>query len=138
MATAISDFERAVEAFKKNSALNEAELVDFQLTDLQSLQQAINAIQNQQAKNKKLMYMRRLKPFLDTMEDYGQILKALLNTSNYIAFVWVRTLASPIPRTLIDMYKGPMKFILLVRFCESTWFGTALTIVRSPPICQKH
>ncbi|KAH8789515.1 hypothetical protein F5882DRAFT_354269 [Hyaloscypha sp. PMI_1271] len=96
MATAISDFERAVEAFKENSALNEAELVDFQLTDLPSLQQAINAIQNQQAKNKRLMYMRRLKPFLDTMEDYGQILKAFLNTSNYIAFVW-----------------GPMKFILL-------------------------
>jgi hypothetical protein len=120
MATAISDFERAVEAFKENSALNEAELVDFQLTDLQSLQQAINAIQNQQAKNKKLMYMRRLKPFLDTMEDYGQILKAFLNTSNYIAFVWVRTLAPPIPQMLVDMYKGPMKFILLVRFCEST------------------
>jgi hypothetical protein len=118
MATAISDFERAVEAFKENSALNEAELVDFQLTDLQSLQQAINTIQNQQAKNKRLMYMRRLKPFLDTMEDYGQILKVFLNTSNYIAFVWVRTLVLPIPRALVDMYKGPMKFILLVRFVK--------------------
>jgi hypothetical protein len=90
MATAISDFERAVEAFKKSADLKEAELAEFQLTDLNSLQRAINTIQNQQAKNKKLMYMKRLKPSLDTMEDYGQILKIFLNTSNYIAFVWVR------------------------------------------------
>jgi hypothetical protein len=90
MATVISDFERAVEDFKESSDLSEAELADFQLTDLQSLQQAINTIQNQQATNKKLMYMKRLKPFLDTMEDYGQILKIFLNASNYIAFVWVR------------------------------------------------
>jgi hypothetical protein len=90
MATILSDFERAVEAFKKKSDLTEAELADFQLTDLQSLHQAINTIQNQQAKDKSLMYMRRLKPFLDTMEDYGQVLKVFLNASNFIAFVWVR------------------------------------------------
>ena len=93
----ISDFERAVEAFKKSSDLNDAELADFELTDLQSLQQAINTIQTQQEKNKKLMYMKRLKPFLDAMEDYGQILKVFLNVSNYIAFVWVGTLLSPAP-----------------------------------------
>ena len=94
MATVLPEFERAVAAFKKKADLDEAELADFQLPDLQSLHQAINGIQNQQAKDKKLMYMGRLKPFLDTMKDYGQVLEVFLNTSNFVAFVWVRVVPS--------------------------------------------
>jgi hypothetical protein len=52
MATILREFERAVAAFKQKADLDEAELADFQLTDLQSLHQAINTIQNQQAKDK--------------------------------------------------------------------------------------
>jgi hypothetical protein len=94
MATILPEFERAIAAFKKKADLDEAELADFQLTDLQSLHQAINGIQNQQAKDKKLMYMGRLKPFLDTMKDYGQVLEVFLNTSNFVAFIWVRVVPS--------------------------------------------
>lgn len=91
MAAIVSDFERAVDVFKRSADLDEAEMADFQLTDLQSLRQAINTIQNDQAKQKKLMYMRRLEPFLKTMEDYGKVLEVFLNVSDFIAFVWVRT-----------------------------------------------
>lgn len=94
MATVLPEFERAVTAFKKKANLDEAELADFQLTDLQSLHHAINTIQNQQAKDKKLMYIGRLKPFLDKIKDYGQVLEVFLNTSNFIAFVWIRVLPS--------------------------------------------
>ena len=94
MATILPEFERAVAAFKKKVELDEAELADFQLTDLQSLHRTINAIQNQQAKDRKLMYMGRLKPFLDTMRDYGQVLEVFLNTSNFVAFVWVKVIRS--------------------------------------------
>jgi hypothetical protein len=94
MATILPEFERAVAAFEKKADLDEVELADFQLTDLQSLHQAINGIQNQQTKDKKLMYMGRLKPFLDTMKDYGQVLEVFLNTSNFVAFVWVGVVPS--------------------------------------------
>jgi hypothetical protein len=92
MAAALSDFERAVNSFKKNADLNEAELAAFQLTDLQSLRQEINRIQTKQEKSKKLMYMRRLEPFLKTMDGYGKVLEVFLNSSDFIAFVWVRYL----------------------------------------------
>lgn len=89
MAATRSDFERAVDAFRKNADLDEAEMADFELTDLQALRQTINTIQNKQAQNKRLMYMKRLEPFLKTMEDYGKVLEVFLNVSDFIAFVWV-------------------------------------------------
>ena len=94
MAATLSEFQKAVDAFKINTALDETELADFQHTDLHSLRQAINTIQNEQAKNKKLMYMKRLEPFLKSMEDYGRVLEVFLNVSDFIAFVWV-TMTSP-------------------------------------------
>ncbi|KAH0563508.1 hypothetical protein GP486_001929 [Trichoglossum hirsutum] len=97
MAATASDFKRAVDAFRKNTDLDEAEMADFELTDLQTLRQAINTIQNKQAQNKKLMYMKRLEPFLKSMEDYGKVLEVFLNVSKFISFVW-----------------GPMKYLLLV------------------------
>ena len=89
MAATRSDFERAVDAFRKSADLGEAEMADFELTSLQALQQAISTIQNSQARNKKLMYMRRLEPFLKTMEDYGKVLEVFLNVSKFISFIWV-------------------------------------------------
>jgi len=91
MAATISHFQAAVDAFRKGADLDEAEVAEFQLTDLASLNLAINDIQNKQFQNKKLMYMRRLEPFLKTMQDYGQILEVFLNVSDFIAFVWVRS-----------------------------------------------
>jgi len=87
MATAISDFERAVEVFKENSALNEAELVDFQLTDLQSLQTGDQCNSESAGEKQKVnVYEKAKKPFLDTMEDTARSSKLSLNTSNYIGF----------------------------------------------------
>ena len=116
MAATRSDFERAVDAFRKTADLDEAEMADFELTDLQALRQAINTIQNKQARNKRLMYMRRLEPFLKTMEDYSKVLELFLNVSNFIAFVWVmiKSLLQTFT-TLADSYQGPMKYLLLVR-----------------------
>jgi hypothetical protein len=89
MAATRLDFERSVDAFRKGADLDEAELADFQITDLQGLLRSINEIQNDQAKNKKLMYMKRLEPFLKTMEEYGKVLEVFLNVSDFIAFIWV-------------------------------------------------
>jgi hypothetical protein len=90
MAATRLDFERSVDAFRKGADLDEAELADFQITDLQGLLRSINEIQNDQAKNKKLMYMKRLEPFLKTMEEYGKVLEVFLNVSEFIAFIWVQ------------------------------------------------
>jgi hypothetical protein len=118
MAATKSDFERAVENFRKSSDLDEAELADFEITDLNALLQAINTIQNRQAQNKKLMYMKRLEPFLKTMEEYGKVLEVFLNVSDFIAFVWVTIIQRFIfEGALSNAYQGPMKYLLLVCCC---------------------
>lgn len=89
MAATRSYFDKALDTFRKGADLAETELADFEITDLQTLRQTIGDIQNKQAQIKKLMYMKRLDPFLKSMEDYGKVLEIFLNVSDFIAFVWV-------------------------------------------------
>ena len=91
-----STFEKSINAFKAKAGLNPDELKDFQLTSLDDLKVQISIIQNDQRKSKKLMYLKRLGPFLDTMEQYGKIVEVFLNIHEAVAFVWVR--AEPIPQ----------------------------------------
>ncbi|KAI2477453.1 Goodbye domain containing protein [Pyrenophora tritici-repentis] len=91
-----SAFERALEEFKKSAGLKQHEITNFQLTSLDDLRCKISDIQNEQRKTKKLVYLKRLGPFLETMEQYGTIIEVFLNISDFVAFIW-----------------GPMKFLLL-------------------------
>lgn len=86
----VSTFEKALTAFKTKAGLTQAELKDFQLTSLDDLKLQISIIQDDQRKSKKLRYLKRLGPFLDTMEQYGKIVEVFLNVSDIIAFIWVR------------------------------------------------
>jgi hypothetical protein len=95
------DFERALDDFRKTAGLDEGEMADFEITDLQALQQTIINIQNKQAQNKKLMYMKRLEPFLKSMAEYGQVIEVFLNVSDIIAFVWVNIVTLRLLRNVL-------------------------------------
>ncbi|KAI0376441.1 hypothetical protein F5Y04DRAFT_210207 [Hypomontagnella monticulosa] len=92
-----SEFLIALNRFKRSAKLTTKEEDDFRMTSLEDLRDCIRTIQRDQEQNKKLMYMKRLDPFLQTMEQYGKVLDVFVNTSEVVAFIW-----------------GPMKFILLV------------------------
>lgn len=85
----ISTFHKTIDTFKTKAGLSQDELKDFQMTSLDDLKLQISIIQNDQRQSKKLRYLKRLAPFLDSMEQYGRIIEVFLNVSDIIAFVWV-------------------------------------------------
>ena len=83
-------FHLALEDFKKRSRLGPEELQAFETTRLHELRSAIATIQREQESKRRLRYMRRLEPFLQTMEQYGKVVEVFVNTSDIVAFLWVR------------------------------------------------
>lgn len=82
-------FQTAVEDFKKSSVLTQKEENDFKLTNLDELRQVIFKLQREQENRRSMMYMKRLDPFLTSMEKYGKVIEAFLNTTDLLAFIWV-------------------------------------------------
>ncbi|OTA61606.1 hypothetical protein K449DRAFT_370870 [Hypoxylon sp. EC38] len=91
------EFRVALDQFKRTAGLTKLEEAEFQMTNLKELQDCVRKIQQEQEQKRKMMYMKRLDPFLQTIEQYGKVLDVFVNTSDIVAFIW-----------------GPMKFILLI------------------------
>ncbi len=83
-----SPFEAALTQFK--ASLTADELADIEITSLADVHQAIGKIQTQQATEKRLRNLNRIKGFLEFMRQYEQVVKVFLNVSQTVAFVWVR------------------------------------------------
>jgi len=66
-----------------------AERAEFQFVTIDDLRKAIDTIQEEQVKGRRLQNLTRIKPFLDLMEEYGKVIEVFLNTNNILAFVWV-------------------------------------------------
>ena len=69
--------------------LTPTEQADFQFSTLGDLQNALKNIQENQLKKRHLQCLIRIKPFLESMEQYGKVIEVFLNTTNILAFVWV-------------------------------------------------
>lgn len=83
------EFEIALEEFKKNAQLGPDDVKEFRFTGLDSLRSTIKRIQAEQEAKRRMRNMKRLEPFLQTMEQYGQTVDVFVNTSEILAFVWV-------------------------------------------------
>lgn len=83
------EFEVVLEDFKRKAQLSPKELEEFKFADLAGLQSTIKSIQLKQEAKRRMRYMRRLEPFLQTMTQYGQVVEIFVNTSETLAFVWV-------------------------------------------------
>jgi hypothetical protein len=79
----------AVNQFKATAGLSKDELQDFQFTKLEDVQAAMITLQQRQSQSKKLRFMRRLSPFLETIEEYGKVIDIFVQTPDVLAFVWV-------------------------------------------------
>lgn len=83
------EFEIALEDFKENAQLGPDEVKEFRFADLNSLRSTIKRIQAEQEAKRRMRNMKRLEPFLQTMEQYGHTVDVFVNTSEILAFVWV-------------------------------------------------
>lgn len=82
------DFEVILDDFK--AQLTVKELDEFKFASLQGLRTTIKLIQKEQEAKRRMQHMRRLEPFLRTMEQYGTVVEVFVNTSETLAFIWVR------------------------------------------------
>lgn len=80
-------FRKAVEDFGLHLALDDQD--EFRHTTLEDLQRTILEIQEKHASKRRMKNMTRLRSFLEAMEQYGKVIEVFLNTSEFIAFIWV-------------------------------------------------
>ncbi|CAG9975887.1 unnamed protein product [Clonostachys byssicola] len=92
-----TEFLQIVESFKANAELTPKERDNFQFSSLNDVLSTLRSIQEKQSKTKRLVFMRRIDPFLKTMVEYGKVIEVFVNTSEILAFVW-----------------GPIKYLLQI------------------------
>lgn len=82
-------FQLVLQKFK--ASLSDKEKRQFGTTTLHDLNVAIETIQQKQKSERKLRAMSKLGRFLEGMKEYDKLVTVFLNTSELLAFVWVRT-----------------------------------------------
>lgn len=75
--------------FKREAELNKKDFQDYEMTTIEDVKATIVAIQQRHVSNNKQQYMKRLQVFLVNMEGYGKVIEVFLNSTEYLAFVWV-------------------------------------------------
>lgn len=85
-----SAFEQALDDFKMD--LKEKERRNFCATTLSDLTKEIEKLQASQHAGRRGKNAARLKPFLEAMDQLGKVIEVFTNTSEMVAFVWVRPL----------------------------------------------
>lgn len=85
--TSNSAFERALAEFKAD--LKPKHQIAFQNTTLPDLFAAVDKIQKDQHATRRLQAIGRLKPTLEALNQLGKVVEIFVNTSEFVAFVWV-------------------------------------------------
>lgn len=85
-------FATAQSKFLLDARPSQDEEERFKSTTLQNLREEIHRIQQKHAKSRSMKYMQRLEPFLFAMERYGKVVEIFVNSSDMVAFIWVRQL----------------------------------------------
>jgi hypothetical protein len=81
-----------LDVFKRTTGLTEAEEDEFKTTSFDSLQDFIRNLQQEQERDGRMMYMKRLEPFLVSMKEYIEVAKdagVFVNISDIISYLWV-------------------------------------------------
>ncbi|KAH0537608.1 hypothetical protein FGG08_005600 [Glutinoglossum americanum] len=117
ISTSDRNFRRVLEDFK--ATLSQDDKDDFKLSTLDDLKLEILAIQEEQATERKMKNSARLKSFLEAMEQYDEVVKVFLNTSEILAFVWVANTFADAFDALLDAYQDIGESIPLFAQYES-------------------
>ena len=88
MATGEAIVKKAFDQLKSTLTLEDDRM--FSNTSLRDLWHEARKVQEEQAARMDLRFMRRLEPFLRSMESYAGVLEVLCQGYPPMAFVWVR------------------------------------------------
>lgn len=77
-------------------------------------------IQSKMANNGNQRRMRRIKSFIEAMDQLGQTIEIFVNVHEFVCFIWVSCshiyiYKNHLRRVLTDQHQGPVKFLLNVR-----------------------
>jgi hypothetical protein len=83
-------FRQALARF--STSLTAEEESDFKLSSLNDVYETIQDIQERHGSARQLRNLTRIQGFLEGMDQFGKVVEVFLNTSEVLAFVWVRTI----------------------------------------------
>jgi hypothetical protein len=116
MPTVEDTFSKAL--YKWRARLSEKEQKDYESTSLHDLKVSIIQIQTRLETTKENQNMKRVRKFLEAMEQFGKVVEVFANSSIYVAFIW-----------------GPAKFILQVSQLSSTVLYSLSTYISVSMYC---
>jgi hypothetical protein len=70
-------------------SLSQEEKNDFRFSTLEELHHTISALQQRSESEKKMLSIRRLRPFLEGMEQYSKVVETFMNGSEILGVIWV-------------------------------------------------
>lgn len=110
----MSNFEEILVSFKKRLSAEHVEL--FQLATFDDLKDAITRIQKEQAARKSLRNLNKIKPFMNGLSQYAQVIEVFVQAKpEILAFIWVSHCESCLRLIMIDKQEqGPIKLCLQV------------------------
>lgn len=102
-----SGFRNAINTFRDGSGLLPQELEVMKMTSLADLQRTLDITQRRQQGTKTMRFLKRLQPFLDTMEQYSKVMNIFANTHEIVAFIWASQPCSTTEMVPADTARDP-------------------------------
>jgi len=69
--------------------LTAEQIEEFQFATFQSLQEAINNIQKEQAHKNSFRNLNKIRPFLNGLSQYSKVIELFINMEPLLAAIWV-------------------------------------------------
>ena len=83
-----SAFSRVLQAFQ--TRLSSWDIDNFRFTTFEDLRDAIKDIQEEQAGRQGLRNLNKIRPFLNSLEQYSRVIEVFVNAKpEILAFLWV-------------------------------------------------
>jgi hypothetical protein len=82
-----NSFNRALTDFQRR--LSEQQIEDFQFASLQSLREAIQSIQHEQAQRQGLRNLAKIQPFIEGLTQYSKTIEIFVNMQPLVGAIWV-------------------------------------------------
>lgn len=80
--------EKSLEDFK--ASLDNSDERKFQRASLAECKKFLTKLQEKQAQERRQQALKRLAPFIEAFEKFGQFVDELCGSNNFMAFIWVR------------------------------------------------
>jgi hypothetical protein len=103
------------------TTVTSTEATSFNHTTFDDVEQALHAIEDEQAKRMSLRNLARIQPFLSWVRDYSSVLDTFCQGFSPMAWVWVHRIYLRDFHVLIQMLtclQGPVKLLVQVRLAH--------------------